>query len=630
MSNTENHHRRLPIEAAIGAAVLAAMAIGSYSNYLVFHSLVEVAGIAVAVAAFAIAWNVRRRMNNDFLLFVALSYAAAAVIDLVHALAYKGMNVFPWATTNLPTQLWIASRSLQAPCLLLAPLLLNRKLNVSAAVLAMAAADALLLTWIFHPWPWLPQFPVCHDGELTSFKIISEYVISGVMLAAAVFLWFRRDRLDKTVFRCMAGAFLFTTAAELAFTSYVSVYGPANMIGHLLKLAGVFLIYKALVQAGLTRPFDVLFRDLSLAKERLEMAQQAGRIGTFEWDLRHREVFWTDGMEEIYGIKTDGRTATYQTWIQRLHPDDAARVEQEVEASLAGVTPLDTEYRIVMPDGSIRWICARGRPHVDDRGRAMRMVGINMDITPARKAQEEIQRTAAELKRSNHELEHFASVASHDLQEPLRAVTGFLELLKNRYHEKRDAKANEYINFSFNGARRMQQLISDLLAYARVGTQGLERQAVNAREPLDRALANLRMGIQESAAKITCDELPSVAADRSQMTQLFQNLIGNALKFRGPQPPEIRIGARRQDGAWVFFVSDNGIGIDPQQSQRIFEVFQRLHSREQYPGSGIGLAICKKIVDQHGGRIWVDSLPGQGATFSFTIPDALPSPAEPS
>ena len=239
-----------------------------------------------------------------------------------------------------------------------------------------------------------------------------------------------------------------------------------------------------------------------------------------------------------------------------------------------------------------------------------------VDITERKRAENE-------LRRSNEELERFAYVASHDLQEPLRMVGSYVQLLAKRYQGKLDADADDFIGFAAQGAMRMQRLIEDLLAFSRLGTRGATPVPTEAGTALDSALAGLKLATDEAGATITHDPLPTVLADPGQLEHLFANLVGNALKFRGPEPPRVHIGAS-QDGApggrWLFSVRDNGIGIDPQYFERIFVIFQRLHERDAYPGTGIGLAICKKIVERHGGRVWVESAPGRGATFLFTLP----------
>lgn len=237
------------------------------------------------------------------------------------------------------------------------------------------------------------------------------------------------------------------------------------------------------------------------------------------------------------------------------------------------------------------------------------------------KLEEKVRERTAELERSNRELEQFAYVVSHDLQAPLRSITGFLNLLARRYQGQLSTEADEFINFAVDGAERMKQMINDILAFSQVGTPQASFAAADSREILIQALAALQADIEESGAMVTHDELPTVAADGNQLAQLFQNLIGNALKYCQPgAPPCIHVAAEEKETAWEFRVHDHGIGIDPQHTDRIFQIFQRLHTRKESPGTGIGLAICKKIVERHGGRIWVESEPGQGSTFFFSLP----------
>ena len=232
---------------------------------------------------------------------------------------------------------------------------------------------------------------------------------------------------------------------------------------------------------------------------------------------------------------------------------------------------------------------------------------------------EERRRAEQELARSNAELQQFAYVASHDLQEPLRMVASFTQLLAKRYQGKLDADADEFIGFAVDGATRMQRLLNDLLVFSRVGTRRKPFDAIDCDSVLSDALANLKPAIEESGAVITHEPLPIVRGDEVQLIQLFQNLIANAVKFHGQEPLQVHISAKLKDGDWVFAVRDSGIGIAPEQQERIFLIFQRLHHRSEYPGTGIGLALCRRIVERHGGRIWVESEVGKGATFYFTI-----------
>jgi PAS domain S-box-containing protein len=293
------------------------------------------------------------------------------------------------------------------------------------------------------------------------------------------------------------------------------------------------------------------------------------------------------------------------------------------------------------PDGDRRYVHVLKAPVRDARREIVGTQVIFWDVTARKLAEEQLSRTAADLARSNQELEQFAYVASHDLQEPLRMITSYTQLIAKRYGDKLDNDAREFINFAVDGAQRMQRLINDLLAYSRVGSKGKPLEPVAGGDCLKAALDNLKVAIEEGKASVTFDELPEVLGDSVQLTQLFQNLIGNALKFRGKSPARIHIGAKRRlapscpvpttqaplrqekPEEWEFSVRDNGIGIEPQYYDRIFVIFQRLHTQDQYPGTGIGLAICKKIVERHGGRLWVESKAGEGTTFFFSLP-ALP------
>ncbi len=232
----------------------------------------------------------------------------------------------------------------------------------------------------------------------------------------------------------------------------------------------------------------------------------------------------------------------------------------------------------------------------------------------------QLSKNAQELERSNADLQHFAYIASHDLQEPLRMVSSYMQLLSRRYQGKLDADADEFIGFAVDGAKRMQALINALLSYSRVGTQGKALEPTDCEKILDDTLQALKNAIADSGAQISRAALPTVMADATQLGQLFQNLIANAIKFRNHHAPVVRISAERKGAEWAFTVADNGIGFEPEYADRVFVMFQRLHGKDAYPGTGIGLAVCKKIVERHGGKIWVESKPGEGASFHFTLP----------
>jgi PAS domain S-box-containing protein len=368
---------------------------------------------------------------------------------------------------------------------------------------------------------------------------------------------------------------------------------------------------------------------LKQSEARLNLALSAARAGTWDWDILRDKVTWSDGSYLLLGLKPGECEASAKNWLERVHPDDRAAVKEAVDSVIKRFMAQRTqdafnlEYRVLHTDGTVRWVNDRGQILYGRYGRPVRMIGIMLDVTERKTAEEQLAAQAQELARSNAELQEFAYVASHDLQEPLRAVAGCVEIIRRRYQGKLDERADQVITHTVEGAARMQNLINDLLAYSRIGSRDRPFEPTDCQAVLNTVLANLEVPISESGARITHDELPTILADSGQLTQLFQNLISNAVKFCGDQAPQIHIGVKKQNGEWVFAVSDNGIGIEPLYFERIFRIFQRLHARNDYPGTGIGLAICKRVVERHGGRIWVESNSGQGATFFFTFPTHL-------
>jgi PAS domain S-box-containing protein len=373
--------------------------------------------------------------------------------------------------------------------------------------------------------------------------------------------------------------------------------------------------------AALTRANDALKRQSDQLREQTLLLDLV-REGILVRDLYGTIVYWNHGAATMYGwTKEEALGKASHQLLAAEYPIPLADIEKEVmragfwEGDVIYVTRRGTRLMV-----ESRWTLTR-----TERGKPEGFLEVHRDITQRRQAERALQAKNEALARSNHELEQFAYVASHDLQEPLRMVSNYTQLLARRYRDQLDADANEFIDFAVDGAKRMQDLIHDLLQYARVERRGREFHPASAETIVGDALSNLAGAIAEAKASIVVDALPTLTCDASQMTQVFQNLIGNAVKFRKPdQPPVVRVSATREDGAWRLSVADNGIGIEPRFFERIFQMFQRLHARGEYSGTGIGLALCKKIVERHGGQMRVESAPGRGAKFSFTVPDVIP------
>ncbi|HET8865800.1 MAG TPA: PAS domain S-box protein [Gracilimonas sp.] len=384
---------------------------------------------------------------------------------------------------------------------------------------------------------------------------------------------------------------------------------------------------------------SVFFKDITDRKkneeeirrinERFEKVTKATNDAIWDFDVSEDTLFWGKGFEKLFGYDLNEINPSFEFLISLIHPGDRSRVVQKIEQKMADSSISDwyEEYRFLRNDGSYAHVIDRAIFIRNKKGKVIRVVGAMTDLTKQKEYEEslqrlnaELQQRAAELAISNAELEQFAYVASHDLQEPLRMITSFLTQLDKKYSDKLDTKANEYINFAVEGAQRMRQIILDLLNYSRLHQEDIQRENVDLNKILNDAKSLENAQISDRKAKITNDELPTVKANSGAIKQVFQNVLNNGLKYQKPDSiPEIHISAKESDTHWKIIFKDNGIGINPEFQDNIFQIFQRLHTRDQYSGTGIGLAISKKIVERHGGHIWVESEEGKGSTFFFTI-----------
>ncbi|MBL8213560.1 MAG: PAS domain-containing protein [Bryobacterales bacterium] len=363
------------------------------------------------------------------------------------------------------------------------------------------------------------------------------------------------------------------------------------------------------------------------SRQRLTLALAAGGLGVWDWDIVNDQLVWGQGFDAVNGRTGHQTPRTFAAFLQLVHPDDRKRVEAAVLAALDQDAPYDVEFRTTWPDGSLHWASRRGTVVRDDSGRPVRMIGVGADITDRKKTEAALLENEAQLRRYNEQLEQFAYAAAHDLQEPLRSVSIYSELLMRRLGSSLDPQNLEFLNHVNGGARRMSTLVKDLLRYTTAVDQEADLAPVDCTAAAHRAIQELTPVISQTNTAIQIQPLPEVHAFEPHIVQLFQNLISNAMKYRSPhRPPEVRVWAERCGAEWVIAVADNGIGIHPDYHQRIFGVFKRLHRHDEIEGTGIGLAIAKRIVEHHGGRIWVESQEGSGACFRFTLRAPPPAP----
>ena len=360
--------------------------------------------------------------------------------------------------------------------------------------------------------------------------------------------------------------------------------------------------------------------DLLESKLKLDLALGNGNIGIWEWDLKTGVVTWDKRMERIFGLEPGTFEGNHPGFENYVHEEDLPYIEMKINKALSEGTTIEDIYRTKPKNGICNYISSRALVTRDENGNPVKVAGVCFDVTDMKEgAKKDLVKLNENLLRSNNDLQQFAYIASHDLQEPLRMVSSFLQLIEKKIDGKLDNEGKEYIKYAVDGAKRMYELLNGLLAYSRIETKGDKLCEVDMNEVLNNVKSNLSLVIKETNAIIHCKPLPTIFADNEQMIRLMQNLIENGIKF-SKGVPQITLSSSETGDQNIISVKDNGIGIESKYFERIFKIFQRLHGPENYKGTGIGLAICKRIVERHGGKIFIESEPGKGSTFYFTIP----------
>lgn len=581
----------------------------------------ELSVVFISFSIFATTWYAYGKSRDNHSLFLGATFLIVGNLSLFHTFSSSFMPDFITPNSfHKSLFFWIETRLFFALLLLASayiykdtfPGLINRRALLAIIVILLSGATFAGIYYHEH-------LPAVYDsGNSISKEMLSIFAIITVITFYASYLYLKRfKQTGQNNFLLLIDGSILVAFSNLVYFSY-------EYSGHLFILAGFYYVHLALYKSSVELPYE----KLAIAEEKLLQAAEERYRNLFDnandaivtSDLEDNITSWNKTAEKIFGWTAE--EAIGKKLSQLIVPQNMkAKRDKIVHDAISGILIHGIDVKCPCKDGRTVEVNLTVSPIRGINHDIIGLSGIMRDITERKEAEMKLSQTMKELVRSNTELEQFAYVASHDLQEPLRMIVSYLQLIEKRYKSKLDADADEFIGYAVDGASRMQVLIRDLMAFSRVGTRGKPFEKTGCEAVLSKALANLEIAIEESGAVITHDPLPAVNADSGQLIQLFQNLIGNAIKFRNDKQPIIHIGAKPNEDHWLFSVRDNGIGMEMEYAERIFGIFQRLHGKREYPGSGIGLAICKKIVERHGGRIWVESEPEKGSTFYFTIPD---------
>lgn len=632
----------------------------SRQNYNLFHGLVDGATIVIAASAFTIIWTSRRLVDNCYFLYVGIAFLFFAILDLMHLVGNKSMGMLP-EYGNLGPAFYIASRYVLSISLLIAPLFTTRRLNTTVMYAVYSGITLLILLSILY-WK---IFPVCiiEGVGLTPFKVVSDYVICLILLGSIGTLLARREQFDSRVLWLIVFSLILSVATGLAFSLYTDPFGISNMIGHVLQIGSFYLIYLAFIETSLTKPQKILYRKLKQHDEKLtenvrqlddvnaelnnevaerRRAEEAIRESraklqaalasmtdaVFISDALGQYIEFNDAFASFYRFRSKdecaGTFAEYPKILDVFMADGSpAPVDMwAVPRALRGETVANAEYTLRRKDTGEIWVGSYSFSPIRDKdGVIVGAVVVARDITEIKKAAEALTRQSAKLEAANQELESFAYSVSHDLRAPLRAIDGYSRMILKRQADKFDAETQRQFNVIRENVSSMNKLISDLLAFSRLGRQAMSQSKVKMEEVCQEVWADLKEANQGRSLDLKMNPLPPLVGDPALIKQVFKNLLENAVKFtRMRDVARIEAGSFTRESEIVYWVRDNGIGFDMRYYNKLFSVFQRLHSPEDYEGTGIGLSIVSRIILRHGGRVWAEAKENEGATFYFSFP----------